>query len=197
MAKKAKKDPSTSALSELMPGAPAAKPKKGGGAEAIHQAKKADAEASAVAKKGKAKKPGEPAAEPADGTQSKKDVLPRPQLRVLKALADAGAPMTKAEITAKAKVNAGIVGDAIGRFDAESRAKRDEQLKRPSLLTRGYIKAVEAGAGEGGKAETRLELTDAGKEALGAALAELGGKLPKKAAAPFSKNPQPEADAKE
>jgi hypothetical protein len=39
---------------------------------------------------------------------------------------------------------------------------------------------------------TRLELTPKGKGALAEAMEALGGRLPDKAAAPFSKNPQPD-----
>jgi hypothetical protein len=55
----------------------------------------------------------------------KKAGLPRPQVRVLDALAKSDGPLTLAEIVAVAGVNAGIISDAVGRFDEGSRAKRD------------------------------------------------------------------------
>ena len=146
----------------------------------------------AAAKKTPAPKAEKPAAEPAAPEKgkkgkAKKEGLPRPQLRVLAALADSDGPLTKAEVTAKAKINAGIIADAIGRFDAEARKKRDAELKRFSLLSAAFVRLVEVKAGEDTKAETRLEITEAGRDALAKALEELGGKLPKKQPAPYSK----------
>lgn len=78
--------------------------------------------------------------------RANKEGFPRPQVCVLKALADSDGPLTKAEVTANAKINSGIIADAIGRYDDAARAKRDEELGRPSLLSRVSVKAVEAGA---------------------------------------------------
>jgi hypothetical protein len=141
-------------------------------------------------KKAKAKgKPAENGKATADKPKAPKAKgLPRPQLRVLDALAKAGGPLTLAELVKATGVNGGIIADAVGRFDDESRAARDEKLGRPSLLARGCLKAAKAAEGE---TAARLEMTAAGKKALAEAMEALGGKLPAKAAAPWSKNAKP------
>ena len=61
-------------------------------------------------------------------------------MRVLAALAKAKEPLTRAEISTKAKTDLACLTEYIGSSDAKTRPKNDK-TKFKSLLSFGYVKA--------------------------------------------------------
>ncbi|MGL6095365.1 MAG: hypothetical protein ACRC7O_06150 [Fimbriiglobus sp.] len=89
-----------------------------------------------------------------------KPALRAPQIRVLKALAKAGKPLSRKEIAEKAATDLAMLTEYIGSNDSVIRAKNDVN-RWPSLLTIKLIKFAPAGDDNG----VYYDLTAAGRKA--------------------------------
>jgi hypothetical protein len=95
-------------------------------------------------------------------TAGKTDTIPelrKPQIRILKCLAD-GRARTKPQIVKDARVERGWCTSYLGSNDPEKRAYNDAR-EFPSLLTLGYIRSEIVDAG--GKDIYVYEITDKGR----------------------------------
>jgi hypothetical protein len=86
--------------------------------------------------------------------------LRKPQIRILKCLAD-GRARTKPQIVKDARVERGWCTSYLGSNDPEKRAYNDTR-EFPSLLTLGYIRSETVDAG--GKDIYVYEITDKGRK---------------------------------
>lgn len=120
-------------------------------------AKKPAAKAKAATKKAPAKKAAKASTNGAP--REKKEGLRKPQIRILHALAKAGKPLTRGQISDKAPVDNACCTEYIGSDDAEVRAANDKR-RFPSLLTLGLLKTVPHQDGD--KATTAYDLSAKG-----------------------------------
>lgn len=92
--------------------------------------------------------------------------LRKPQIRVLKALARARAPLSRAMLCERAEVDSAWIGDHVGKTDAVARTAREQLTGYPGLLTLGYCEVRETDLyGDGSVVETSYVITAAGREA--------------------------------
>jgi DNA-binding MarR family transcriptional regulator len=101
-------------------------------------------------------------AKAATATVEKKptDGLRKPQIRILQALGKAKEPLTRAEISKRAKVDSAWLTEYVGSVvDAKIRAKNDKKFK--SLVTLGHVTAKDSDDG------TVYSITSSGRKAVG------------------------------
>ena len=96
------------------------------------------------------------------------------QIRILQRLVKEGRSLPRPELVkaATGRENGTMDGSTLGCIDPEARKVADEKAGRPSLLTLGFVRMIQAtveGAGGRGREVTEYEIADAGREALAAA----------------------------
>lgn len=92
--------------------------------------------------------------------------LRKPQIRILKTLAWAKAPLSRSSISERAEVDIAWVGDHLGRTEKADRAAREAITGYPSLITLGYATVGETDVyGDGSTIEVTYSITPAGREA--------------------------------
>lgn len=107
-------------------------------------------------------------AKPKKAKTAKKESQPlrAAQVRMLKHLKKKDRPCSRAELVVAAtqRENGTLDGSYLGNRGPKERAIADKKAGRPSLITRGFVRMIEAD--HDGKKEILFDITAAGKKAL-------------------------------
>jgi len=98
--------------------------------------------------------------------KAKKGGLRKPQIRILKFLATAKEPHSRATIGENAPCDVAGCTEWIGSPDDVKRLANDEKMGFKSLITLGFVKGAERTIGEGKKARLVYTITAKGKKAV-------------------------------